>query len=515
MTPEQIVIGLQWFFLCYFVALHGGYLMLNVLAALAMSRAMGRRVLDELPRGFGRFEPPISVLVPAYNESGSIVGSLHSLLQLSYSEYELVVINDGSRDDTLAALMQAFDLRPFPEAYRVRLPTQPVRSVYRSLKYPNLRVIDKENGGKADALNAGINAARYPLFCAVDADSILQRDSLSRVVQPFLEDPLTVASGGTVRIANGCEISGGFLQKAALPRHPLALIQIMEYLRAFLFGRLGWVPLNALLIISGAFGVFNKERVVSAGGYRHDTVGEDMELVVRLHRQLRQAGIPYRIHFLPDPICWTEAPEDLRTLKNQRIRWQTGLAQSLMMNRSLLFHRRGGWAGWLAFPFMLLFEFAGPLIEVAGYVFMTLAWMWGGVSGLAFAAFLFLSFGLGLLLSATALLLEEFSFHLYTRPRDLLRLFLAALLENFGYRQLNSVWRLLGLLRWLRGGRQRWGEMKRKTVWQEEPSAGSKGQDSGLAALQGMPAFVATESSLQPDLKFAVQPEAQASGSSK
>ena len=289
---ELIIIG-QWLFLLYFIGLNGGYLMLNLLSLFSLSRLMRANAIDTLPQVYSGFEPPISLLIPAYNEQATIAASIRSMLQLSYPQFEIVVINDGSRDDTLNVLMREFALLPFPEAYRSRVPTKQIRSLYRSTIYSNLRVIDKENGGKADSLNAGINVSRYPLFCAVDADSILQRDSLQRVAQPFLEDDKVIASGGTIRILNGCTASDGFLQKIELPRSPLALMQIVEYLRAFLFGRMGWSPLNAMLIISGAFGLFKKEAVVEAGGYRTDTVGEDMELVVRLHRLYRLARKPY------------------------------------------------------------------------------------------------------------------------------------------------------------------------------------------------------------------------------
>lgn len=466
MTQWLIEIG-EWVFLLYFIGLNCGYLTLNFLSLFSLSKLMRARMIDELPQIYSGLTPPISLLVPAYNEQASIASSIHSMLQLSYQEFEIVVINDGSKDDTLKVLEQEFALIPFPEAYRQQLKTQPVRGIYRSTLYNNLRVIDKESGGKADSLNAGINAARYPLFCGVDADSILQRDSLQRVAQPFLEDPRVVAAGGSIRIANGCQVSNGFLQKVDLPKKILPLLQIVEYLRAFLFGRMGWSPLNAMLIISGAFGLFKKEVVIEAGGYRTNTIGEDMELVVRIHRLYRRAKKPYRIVFVPDPVCWTEAPEDWTTLKNQRIRWQRGLLESLSLNFGLLCHYRGGVAGWLAFPFMLLFEALGPVIELAGYLFMLALFLSGTISSQALWVFLFVAIGFGILLSVSSLLLEEMTFHIYPHHRHLLLLLLIVLLENFGYRQINSWWRFIGIVRWLRGGKAKWGDMKRTGAWQQ------------------------------------------------
>lgn len=457
---------LQWFFLAYFILLYLVYFVLNGVAFFALRRHMAGEGSDEAARAYAGFELPVSLIAPAYNEAATISDSVKSLLQLDYPEFEVIVVNDGSNDATLAVLQQDFALVPFPEAYWRRLPTTTIRGIYRSTRHPNLRVIDKDNGGKADALNAGINAARYPLFCGMDADSILQRDSLRRAVQPFLEDPKTIAAGGTVRVANGCQVRNGYLEKVGLPRNPLALVQIVEYLRAFLFGRLGWSPINGVLIISGAFGVFRKEAVITAGGYRHATLGEDMELVVRLHHRYAERGTPYRIAFVPDPICWTEAPETLGMLQRQRVRWQRGLVESLSANRALLFHRRGGTAGWLAFPYMLLFEVLGPLIEVCGYLFMALTFALGLISGTAFAAFFFVAIGGGILLSLSALLLEEASFRIYQRPGHLLIFLLVLIVENVGYRQLITLWRLKGLLLCLARSKRQWGDMQRSAAWQ-------------------------------------------------
>ncbi|TFV92759.1 glycosyltransferase family 2 protein [Oxalobacteraceae bacterium OM1] len=467
MTTHQLVVDfITWFVLCYFIALNGSYLVLNFLSLRTLHRKGQEQFLDELPQAYSGLEPPVSILVPAYNEEATIAASIRSMLQLTYSEFEIIVINDGSKDGTLEVLKREFNLLPFPEAYRRQIATKDVIAVYRSTRYPNVRVIDKVNGGKADSLNAGINASRYPLFCGVDADSILQRDSLEKVIKPFLDDPTVVATGGTVRVANGCEVSGGFLTKVGLPKNPWALFQVVEYLRAFLFGRLGWSAINGMLIISGAFGVFRKDAVILAGGYRPKTIGEDMELVVRMHRLLRAKRQPYRVEFVPDPVCWTEAPEDFKTLKNQRIRWQRGLAESLSGNWGLMFGRNGGVPGWMAFPFMMCFEWLGPLVELGGYVFMVIGVLTGAISWEAFSAFLFVAIGLGILLSASGLLLEEMSFHIYPKGKQLLMLAAVVLLENFGYRQLNSLWRLTGLYRWAMQKESSWGAMKRKGTWQ-------------------------------------------------
>lgn len=460
---------IESFFLFYFVLLNAGYLALNLLSLINLRRYMEGHGLGSLQKTYIGFDLPISVLVPAYNEEASIAASVRSLLQLDYPEFEVIVINDGSHDKTLDVLKTEFSLLPFPEVQWKCLPCKEIYAIYRSRIYPQLRVIDKENGGKADALNAGINASRYPLFCGVDADSILQRDALLRVVQPFLEEPKTIAAGGTVRIANGCKITKGLLEEINLPKNWLARFQIIEYLRAFLFGRLGWSPLNAVLIVSGAFGLFKKSAVVKAGGYQTQTVGEDMELIVRLHRIHRSTHQDYRIQYVPDPICWTEAPESLTVLKNQRTRWQRGLVESLSMNKSLLCHPKSGLVGWLAFPFFILFELLSPIVEVVGYLFMILGFALGGVSLEALSAFLFVAISLGILLSVTALLMEELSFSLFPKKSDVAILFLTAILENFGYRQLTAVWRLQGLWKWATGTHQTWGNMTRTGSLESKP----------------------------------------------
>jgi len=451
-----------WFYFSYFVLINLFYLALNFVAFFRVRKLMQWKDVHDLPQIYSGYELPISILAPAYNEAKTIVASVRSLQQIVYPDFEVIVINDGSKDETLEILKREFALVAFPETISEQLPSRPIRAMYRSSVFQNLRVIDKENGGKADSLNAGINAARCPLFCSIDADSILQRNSLHQVVQPFLEDPTTIVSGGTIRVVNGCQIREGNIVRVGLPKRLLPLMQVTEYLRAFLFGRLGWSPLNAVLIISGAFGLFRKSPVVEVGGYRTDTVGEDMELVMRLHRHMRLSRKPYRISFVPDPICWTEVPSHWSSLQSQRVRWQRGLCESLWMNRQLFFHPRAGSVGWLAFPFMVFFEVLEPLVQMSGYILTLFLYLNGSISIMAFVAFMLLVLGLGLLVSINAILLEEISFHVYPRLRHIIILFFSCVIESFGYRQINTWWRLKGLFYFLSRARKGWGDMKRK-----------------------------------------------------
>jgi cellulose synthase/poly-beta-1,6-N-acetylglucosamine synthase-like glycosyltransferase len=406
--------------------------------------------------------PRVSVIIPAYNAGGFVGETIDSALAQTHRDLEVIVVNDGSTDDTLEKLIAAFQLYPYPEAYHKQVPCRPVRATYRSARYRNLRVVSKDNGGcKADASNAGINICRNPLVAVVDADGVLQRNSLTRAVRPFLENPETVAAGGAIRIANGCTLREGFLEEVRLPRNPLALIQVLEYLRSFLFGRMGWEPLGAVLIVSGAFGVFRRTTLIEVGGFNPQAVGEDMELIVRIHRVMKQQRRRYHIGFIPDPVCWTDAPESLKDLGSQRTRWHHGLGQALMLNRGLLLNPRGGTVSWLAIPFYVLFELLGPVIEAFGLVFFVAGAGFGLIAWPEAVVFLVLAVSLGMLLSMCAIMLEEFSFPMYRKPRELALLYAAALLENFGYRQLTVWWRLKGFFRWVTGRRHTWGTISR------------------------------------------------------
>jgi cellulose synthase/poly-beta-1,6-N-acetylglucosamine synthase-like glycosyltransferase len=406
--------------------------------------------------------PPIALLAPAYNEEQTIENSTRSLLGLDYPEFEVIVINDGSKDATLEVLKRAFALEPVKRDHDRALAHQPIRAIYRSAVCERLLVIDKENGGKADALNAGLNLARAPIVCSMDADSILEPDALLRAVQPFIEDPQNVvASGGTVRIANGCVIREGRVVEIGVPHNIWALLQAIEYLRAFLLARLAWSRIGALTIVSGAFGLFRRSVLIEIGGYALKTVGEDMELIVRLHRHFRERNRPYRIAFVPEPVCWTEAPETLAVLARQRARWHRGALETFVKHRVMLFNPRYGRVGAIGMGHVLLFDVVGPIIELIGYVLMPLMWLLGILSFDYLLAYLALTFAMGVAVSVGSLAVEEAELRRFPKAGDLVTLALAAVLENFGYRQLNSLWRLRGLWQFLRGV-QSWGEMSRR-----------------------------------------------------
>jgi cellulose synthase/poly-beta-1,6-N-acetylglucosamine synthase-like glycosyltransferase len=403
---------------------------------------------------------PISILAPAYNEEPTIVASITALLACRYQEFEVIVINDGSKDRTLDAVRQAFGLVKVDRVPRARLPTKPVRDVYASSLDLRVVVIDKENGGKADALNVGLRYAAYPLVCAIDADTLLDPGALARLAWEFQASPDTVAVGGIVRIINGSRVEGGKIINVSMPRRLLVNLQILEYLRAFLGGRVAWSRLGMLLIISGAFGLFRRDAVIEAGGYDTNTVGEDAELVLRLYRTRADQGRRCRITFFPDPICWTEAPATLRALTRQRDRWQRGLIEMLRKHQGMIGRRRYGAVGMVALPYFIIFEAFGPLFEALGYLAFALTIAVGIGTPIYTAMFLGLSITYGLILSFATVLMEERAFQRYPGWRDLSRLTCMAIIENLGYRQYLSLIRVRGWWTYLRGNSE-WGEMTR------------------------------------------------------
>ncbi len=428
--------------------------------SLAKRPPVARQAL--LWRRYAEQAPAIAVLAPAFNEEVTIVESVNSLLALHYPDFEVIVINDGSKDGTLARVIAHFGLEPVERYHELAVEHRPIRGLYASARLPRLLVVDKENGGKADALNAGINVARASLFCSIDADSLLEPDALLRAVRPFIDDPTrTIAVGGTIRLANGSRIQAGRVIEVRLPRSFLALIQIVEYLRAFLMARLALSRMQVLTIISGAFGLFRRRLALEVGGYSHGTVGEDMELVIKLHRHMRDNKRPYRIDFIPDPVCWTEAPEDLRVLARQRARWQRGALETFFRHRDMLFNPRYGRIGFIGFGQVLVVDVLGPIVEVLGYVLVPLLYALGLLAAEYFLAFLAITFTFGIFVSVATLILEEVELRRFPRARDLSVLTLVAIAENLGYRQMSNVWRVWGVWQFLRK-QQGWGQMTRK-----------------------------------------------------
>jgi cellulose synthase/poly-beta-1,6-N-acetylglucosamine synthase-like glycosyltransferase len=447
--------------LAYFAALTLCYLAVTLMSAVRVRRYFRRRSQTVLVRAMrSRLTPPVTLCVSAYNEAETIVDSIRAMLNIQYPRHEVALTNDGSTDATLQRLIAGFELRRVDQPLRPGIATAPIRGVYRSNIHPNLVVLDKVNGGRSDGLNAAVNAATSPLICCVDADSLLEPDGLVAAVRPFVECPATVAAGGIIRVANGCRVEKGHVMQVALPRQPLAMFQTVEYFRAFLAARTGWSAINGLLIISGAFGVFRRAAVVEVGGFAPDSIGEDFELCVRLHCKARDERRPYRLDFVPDPVCWTEVPTRLRELGGQRNRWHRGLVDTLWRHRQMIGNPRYGAVGMLSLPFFVAFEFLGAFIETFGYVTVVVSLVLGVVNVRFAVVFFAVAVLSGVFLSLAAVLLEDLAFRRFERPHELLRLVAYSVAENFGYRQLMTGYRVRGFFAYLQGNKT-WGEIRR------------------------------------------------------
>lgn len=404
--------------------------------------------------------PPVSIIVPAYNEAAGIVDAVRSMTLLTYPKLQVVVVNDGSTDETMKALTDALALEPVDMPFRPVLDTAEVRQIYVSALPIPVLVVDKENGGKGDAINAGINVARYPFVLATDADIIIDDECLLRTMRHFVTDRArTIAVGGNVRPLNGSTAESGRVTGTGLPTRWIELVQVVEYIRGFLAARPAWSMFNSLILVSGAFGVFSKQAVIDAGGYAHGHLGEDLELTLRLHRTARRQGRPYRVVYAADAVAWTEVPDSWRVLRRQRIRWHRGLLQTLMQYWTMLFNPRYGRIGTIAWPSFVAFEFLAPIIEFLGWFLVPIALITGDLNVEIALLLLAGAFLLGTLNSIIGLAIDE-RFGYFNRPREALTLLAVAMLENFGSRQLTVLWRIRALF-WKRD-QVVWGDMERK-----------------------------------------------------
>ena len=451
-----LIVGVNYFIGFYYGVVNIIYTILLVISLFVVLRHIRRIKYSPIKDFIASPEtPPITILIPAYNEERIILRTIRSALSVNYPFFEVIVINDGSTDETLSTLIHTLKLRRIDRAYRNILKTSPVRGFYYHPEMPNLLVVDKENGGKADSLNCGINLSRSPYFCTVDADSVLEENALIKLITPVVESTVPViACGGVVRGLNGIELRNGAIEDINLPRSGLAMFQIVEYIRAFLFGRVGLDAMNGILILSGAFSLFRKEAVVEAGGYRVKNVTEDMELVIKLHKHNIEKKSPYQIKFISDPVCWTELPESLRMLGRQRRRWHLGLMQSILQYRSIMFNPKYGKLGLVVFPYYLLVELLSPVVEILGYIVVFLSYFFGLLSYKFLILFLTLAIFYGIFLSTAGIYLEEITYRRYPKWSHLLRLLFYGVLENFGYRQINSLWRFQAVLKYLVGMRK-------------------------------------------------------------
>ena len=455
--------GFSILVLAYFVTLQ---VILFVLALVSGVVLYKERMVER----FGRVEdmlasdlaPPVSILVPAYNESAGIVESIRSMAMVSYPRFEIVVTNDGSTDDTLDKLIEAFKLIPVPYPIRANIDTAEVRQVYKSTLPIPLTVVDKENGGRADALNAAINTSRYPYVMATDADVLIEGSALVHAMRRIAEDrDRTVAVGGNVRPLNGCRVSHGHIVEAEVPQGLFERYQLLEYVRSFIASRPGWSAINGLPLLSGAFGVFRRDAVVEVGGFTVGHFGEDLDLTMRLHRHLRAKKQDYRMVYSPAAVVWTEVPPTRAVLRRQRIRWHRGLMTAVRDFRSSFLNPRHGPVGMVSWPTMVVFEYLAPIVEFLGYLIIPLAILTGAVSLWNVLLLFLIAVSLGAMNSLLALMLDE-RFGYFNDPLETLKLLMIVFVENLGLRQITVWWRIRAML----GGRatKQWGDMERRGV---------------------------------------------------
>ena len=461
---HQLIDIASWLFLAYGMIMSSGYIFSSVFSLIEL-RDYKRRYnfKDETGLLQSAHLPKISLLAPAYNEEINVIENVKSLLTLDYPFFEIMIINDGSTDGTLDKLINHFDLYLEKDLHFKKVPSKSIKGIYKSKNkaYKNLKIVDKVNGGKADALNSGINCCSHDIICCIDVDCVLERDALLKLVKPFLNNTKKViASGGIIRVANSCVIEDGRIIEVCLPKSFVARAQILEYFRAFLMGRMAWSRVDGLLIISGAFGMFDKTTVIEAGGYNQETVGEDMELLVRMRRIMREKKTPYIVGFVPDPLCWTEVPQTWNTLYRQRNRWTRGTVETLSIHKKMLFNPKYGVLGLLSTPYWMFFEWFAPIIEFTGLLFFAFLVVCGQVNWIVFLIFFGVVYSFSMLFSITALFFEEFSFQQYKKPQYMLRLLYTAMLEPLIYHPYVTWCAIRGNIDLLLG-KKSWGRMRR------------------------------------------------------
>ncbi len=456
---------LDSFFISFSIVIYSIYFLMGLLSMYKLvhynktNKMVDYSVLLSSP-----YAPGISVLAPAYNESKTIIDNIKALLAIQYGDFEVIIINDGSKDDSLEKVIREYQLEKVDYVVNYRIPTKQIRGIYRSTNraYHFLTVIDKENGGKADSLNAGINISRHELFVAIDVDSVLIPDALLKLVKPFLqtEHERVLATGGAIRVANSCHLENGHLIDIEVPKNLWAKFQVIEYTRAFLIGRIALSKVNGLMLISGALGLFDKDIVINCGGYNRNTVGEDMELIVRMRKYAYEHKIRHRVEYIPDPLCWTEVPSTLKVLKRQRNRWARGVMDTLYFHKDVFLNRKHGVMGLVAYPYYLFLEWMTPILESIGITYVIFLFIIGQLNWKFLCLFFALGYLFSVAFSCTALLFEEITFHRYDKVRHQLKLFLIPFVEPLIFHPLNVYWSILGNISYFKGEKG-WGNMER------------------------------------------------------
>jgi cellulose synthase/poly-beta-1,6-N-acetylglucosamine synthase-like glycosyltransferase len=443
------------------------YCVLALLSYLAIKKHLNTKYY--IPNNVilkSNYLPGVSVVAPAFNEGPNVVYNVKSLLSLSYPKFEVVLVNDGSTDDTLQKLIQEFELVKVDFYYQEKIVTKPVRGHYKSTNplYSKLLVVDKENGkSKADASNAGINSTKYPLFLCTDVDCILKNDTIIKLAKPFIESKKRViASGAGIRISNSCEVKDGFLVKIHFPKGWYPRFQELEYVRAFLFGRMAWSQINGLLLVSGGLGMFDKEIVIAAGGYWHKSLGEDMELITRMRKYMYDNKLPFSIQYIPESLCWTEVPATREVLIRQRVRWARGLIQTLYLHKKIFFNPKYSKTGFLIFPYFFLFEFMIPILEFIGIIVLIIVFCTLDVNYTNFIYLSFMVYLFYLIITFISIFLDDLIYKNYANTKEIIALIAMAIIEPFCYHPVNVYASLKGYYHFFRKKEQSWGNMQRQ-----------------------------------------------------
>ncbi len=455
---KPLYIILDPFFLIYFSIVNLIYVIFFIIGSFGTFKRIREIYAEDLTSILkSNSLPEMTFIVPTYNDEAFIMSCIDSLRNLSYRYKQIIIVNDGSTDNTFKVLFEKLELKHIPVFFNQTLPTKPIRGAYESTLYPEIIVIDKENGEKFDAVNVALNACQTNYFVLIDSDTFIEDSEFEALIRPIFSSPEIIAVGAAVKIQDGCEIVGRNIETTAFPQNYISAVQAIEYLRAFLM-RVGWDFCDNNYIISGAFGVFIKDVVVQAGGYG-PTIANDLEMILRLNRIMIASGTKYQIKYLPDPVAWTKAPGTWKALADQRLRWHRGLLECLWFHKSMIFNPKYGAQGMLVHPFLLIYEGFEPVIESLGYIYILVGWWFGVVNSYFVILFLMITVGFVFIQTLFCLLMEEFSFKKYPSVRTIWLLFLYSLVENFGYRQLTLIWRLRGFISFFK----RYSEIKKDT----------------------------------------------------
>lgn len=473
---ERIIYFYQYLVFLYGLIITVIYISQAVLGYFNILRAKTYHTLKEesLLRDYPDILPGISVVAPAYNEEVIIIDNVNSLLSLEYPKFEVVIVNDGSKDKTLELLIDKFELVQIPFPYIEKVRCQQVKRVFKSTNhlYEKLTVVDKVNGGtKADAMNAGVNVAKYDYFINTDVDCLLAPDTLTKVILPVLDSKIhVIAVGATMRMVNGCEVEHGIIKRVRPPKKIIPTFQETEYLRSYLLSKMGWSVINSIPNVSGGFGLFDKNVVINAGGYDPLSHAEDMDMLLRMIAYQREKKRKYKVVQIPDTCCWTEGPPNLKVLSRQRTRWGRGLMQIFIVHRRFIFNHRYRQMGLVIMPYALLFEFMAPIVEFMGYFFMVFLMVNQQVNFNTFWLMLFFVYLIGVTMSLVTIFYDMMVKKHYKSFGEYLKLVLFSSFEAIFYHPFIVFFSLRGYWQFLTQKNFQWGAMTRHGFG-ETPSA--------------------------------------------